>query len=480
MEKKTASAGGARIANRADLVQALTVASQLEHGLMLMYLYAAFSMKAFPEELGPPNDPQREVLRNKLRNWEANILRVARQEMEHLGFVCNMLSVIGGNQYFDRPNFPAAAKYWDVDLPIELERFNIDTLLRFLSYEKPQNLVDAQLDDFRQRYQKSKATKAALKAASPQPMEPQYTSLGDLYDQIRTAFATLPEDQLFVVPPTAQVDNDTLFGDGSLSRPIYDIYLFKTWDRQSTINAIDEIIEQGEGTLTEGTVTPEQLDPACHYMLFRKTLEEYLGGWQNTKPLFEGARKCVRNPAFELHQDTITRTVYRGEVEPQPGMSVAVVTHPWTRTLMGVSNTAYESLMQMLVRLYTAADDTGVEVQGIVNTAFFPMMTMVIRPLSELMSLLPAFAGNTGGFTAGAGFEYFRTIGFLPHKPAAWITIHERLQENARNFAEALATMPPDIRSSLAAQGYAPDTALPFIGQNLARIASNFKSYMNV
>jgi rubrerythrin len=96
----------AEIQNRADLIQALTVASQLEHGLMLMYLYAAFSMKSFPEELSQYPDP--EVLRNKLRNWEASILRVARQEMEHLGFVCNMLSAIGGNQYFDRPQFPAA------------------------------------------------------------------------------------------------------------------------------------------------------------------------------------------------------------------------------------------------------------------------------------------------------------------------------------------------------------------------------------
>ena len=122
----------AEIQNRADLIQALTVASQLEHGLMLMYLYAAFSMKSFPEELTQNAEP--EVLRSKLRNWEAGILRVARQEMEHLGFVCNMLSAIGGNQYFDRPNFPQPKQFWPVKLPIQLERFNVSSLLRFLAF----------------------------------------------------------------------------------------------------------------------------------------------------------------------------------------------------------------------------------------------------------------------------------------------------------------------------------------------------------
>lgn len=466
----------ARITNRADLIQALTVASQLEHGLMLMYLYAAFSMKAYPQELkGYKESP--DVLRDKLRNWESRILRVARQEMEHLGFVCNLLSAIGGNQYFDRPNFPQVPTYWPVDLPIELERFNVNSLLRFLAYEKPENLNDPEIDNLRALLQAQ--AKQNLRT-SAQPVEPKFESLGELYVQIRKAFEYLPEDQLFVVPPSAQVDNITLFGEGALAKPVYEIYLFKTYDRQSAINAIDEIIEQGEGTLVETPITIQDMDPMCHYMLFRSVLIDYLGGsLTQPVPVFEGARNCVRNPAWELHQDTITRTVWKGK-GTQPDLSVAIITHPWTRELMGVSNTAYESLMQLLVRLYTFSGDNSAEVQGIVNTVFFPMMTMVIRPLSELVSQLPAFEKNLGGYSAGSGFEYFRTIGFLPHKPAAWITIHERLVENATHFAEALDRMPADIRKGLIEAGYEPDTALPFIRQNLFRIASNFKLYMNI
>jgi rubrerythrin len=462
------------IQNRADLIQALTVASQLEHGLMLMYLYTAFSMKCNVEELRNEKQPP-DLLQDKLRNWKGMILRVARQEMEHLGFVCNMLSAIGGNTYFDRPNFPQTAQFWPTKLPIQLEKFGVEALLNFLAYEKPENLVDTELDQ---------AMPKAKLLASPQPKEPKFESLGELYKQIRTAFATLPEDQLFLVPKDSQVDNDTLFGSGSMSKPTYDMYIFKVWDRQSAINAVDEIIEQGEGTLTDKPVEVKDLDPNCHYMQFRQILKDYLGGSFAGTPTFQGARNCVLNPAFELHQDTCNWPVFpdpnvQGK-QIQPRLSVAIINHKWSRDMMGIVNTAYESLMQMLVRLYTASDDTPSEVNGIVQTAFFPMMTMAIRPLSELMSLLPAFKEKEyAGYTAGAGFEYFRTIGFLPHKPAAWITIYERLQENADAFARATKAIPPDVEKALMDAGYRPEETLPFIRENLKRIPSNFKTYLN-
>ena len=135
-----------------------------------------------------------------------------------------------------------------------------------------------------------------------------------------------------------------------MSKPTYDMYIFKVWDRTSAINAVNEIIEQGEGTLTSKPVTIEDLDPACHYMQFRAILIEYLGGKLSGNPTFEGARNCVRNPAWELHQDTITRTVFNGASKgPQPPLSVAILSNPWTRDMLSIANTAYESLMQMLI-----------------------------------------------------------------------------------------------------------------------------------
>ena len=62
--------------------------------------------------------------------------------------------------------------------------------------------------------------------------------------QIRKAFETLPEDQLFIVPAEGQVDNDMLFGDGADAVPVYNMQMTKVYDRQSAINAIDESNDQ--------------------------------------------------------------------------------------------------------------------------------------------------------------------------------------------------------------------------------------------
>src|SRR3712207_7075976 len=45
-----------------------------------------------------------------IRGWERHVLRVAREEMAHLGTVSNLLTAIGGAPQFRRPNFPQDRK----------------------------------------------------------------------------------------------------------------------------------------------------------------------------------------------------------------------------------------------------------------------------------------------------------------------------------------------------------------------------------
>jgi len=76
------------ITTRSDLIQALCDAAELEHGLCCAYLFAAFSIKRRTEEGVPPHRLA------DLRNWESVLLLIARQEMEHLGIVANLLTAI--------------------------------------------------------------------------------------------------------------------------------------------------------------------------------------------------------------------------------------------------------------------------------------------------------------------------------------------------------------------------------------------------
>lgn len=124
--------GSSIITTRSDLIQALGDAAQLEHGLCCAYLFAAFSIKRRPEEGVPPHRLA------DLRKWESVLLLIARQEMEHLGIVCNLLTAIGGMPYLQNPTFPIASDRYG-ELPgVPLQRFSGETIRRFLAFETPE------------------------------------------------------------------------------------------------------------------------------------------------------------------------------------------------------------------------------------------------------------------------------------------------------------------------------------------------------
>ena len=80
------------ITSREELVDALTEAAELEHGLLCQYVFAAVSLKQTADE--GITWPQAELV----RGWKRTLLEVARQEMAHLGTVCNLLTAIGSRR----------------------------------------------------------------------------------------------------------------------------------------------------------------------------------------------------------------------------------------------------------------------------------------------------------------------------------------------------------------------------------------------
>ena len=78
------------INTREELAIALSEAAELEHGLMLQYLFAAFSLKRDLSE------GMTAIQQSQIADWKATLLQVAHQEMYHLACVCNLLSAIGG------------------------------------------------------------------------------------------------------------------------------------------------------------------------------------------------------------------------------------------------------------------------------------------------------------------------------------------------------------------------------------------------
>ena len=123
-------------------------------------------------------------------------MSVAREEMAHLGTVCNLLSAVGGAPHFERPNFPQkATTYYPFDFI--LSRFSDESLYRFIRFELPKGeplpLPPMQL---------SKSKLFALFPMAPDPIE--YDYLGELYNKIRFGFNTVSEADLFIGPKASQ------------------------------------------------------------------------------------------------------------------------------------------------------------------------------------------------------------------------------------------------------------------------------------
>ncbi|HTK54541.1 MAG TPA: ferritin-like domain-containing protein, partial [Gemmatimonadaceae bacterium] len=125
----------ADVAKRKRLALLLAQAAELEHAAMCMYLFASSTMKSTVAE-GGVTLMQLETM----RQWRAHMMVVAREEMEHLGIVLNLLSAIGEAPVLRRRNFPFTVEYEGDTLDLSLEPFSVRAIRSFALLEMPQGL----------------------------------------------------------------------------------------------------------------------------------------------------------------------------------------------------------------------------------------------------------------------------------------------------------------------------------------------------
>ena len=402
------------VRKRLRLAELLSEAAELEHGLMCQYLFAAFSLKRAPDE--GVTWSQLELM----RRWEASILLVARQEMEHLGLVNNILTAIGEAPYFDRPNFPLGARHYEIHIPFKLERLTLEAVRRFVEFEMPRHL-DAQ-----------EAARVAAVGVQPGRFE----TIGQLYDEVLTLIEELDSPELWIGPPGAQFVTTEVIpvpirGVSLEGRAMYDINLVAVKDLASAEAVIAQILEEGEGAPTPS--------PTSHFARFLTIAEELMAAG------FDPARPVIENP--------------RGRI-----------TEEHTRAVAALFDLAYGTTLLMLMRYFAHADETPAELAALQATAFFPLMTTAIRPLGEILTLLPAHAGAPAP-TAGPAFEFTRNLTLHPHRHAAWRVMLVQLEQLA---ADALRL------SKVTAYPHGVRKRLELVYENTARMAMNFSGAMGI
>ncbi len=386
---------------REELINALMAAAELEHGLLCQYLYAAFSLKKHASELDNRlGDHIRAKQIERIRSWEATILEVAHQEMGHLGTVCNLLAAIGAAPQFQRPNFPQMSHYFptpkspsvgntEVSLgepPYRYELFSLDpfseeTLRRFIRFELPQRELVAQF-------------------GRPKPIL--YDKVGKLYRNIEEGIFSIDETTLFIGPQGPRQEWDW----GRI------VHVPAVYDRQSAKTAIDLIIVEGEGTPT-GSAT-------SHYEKFKRIKDELSEELQHM-PTFAPARPVVSNPITMPEKESATHG--------------AIIDDPIAKEVVELFNVVYGVMLLMLNRFYTYGDEKDDLRLGLGRMSK-QLMSAVIRPLGDILTLLPA-GGQHMGKTAGPSFEIYSDIRLPFSARNSWVILHERLVAAATDAKRA-------------------------------------------
>lgn len=114
-----------------ELVRLLYEACNIEHALLVQYLAAAFSIKpTFPLIAGSAIGPN-----------SFSLFGIAVQEMQHLGTVNRLLTVLAATPRLDRDDFPIQASIYP--FPLEIVPLSRASLARYSYVEAPASVFDA-------------------------------------------------------------------------------------------------------------------------------------------------------------------------------------------------------------------------------------------------------------------------------------------------------------------------------------------------
>ncbi|MGH7286898.1 MAG: ferritin-like domain-containing protein, partial [Myxococcota bacterium] len=113
---------------RLELVRLLNEACEVEHSLMLQYLYAAFSVR-----------PRYVALVGAASPSSSTLLGIAIQEMHHLRDVNRVLVELGAAPNFGRQDFPYQARNYP--FPMTLERLSRESVAKYVYAEAPRGAL---------------------------------------------------------------------------------------------------------------------------------------------------------------------------------------------------------------------------------------------------------------------------------------------------------------------------------------------------
>lgn len=246
---------------REQTIFLLHIGAEIEHALMVEYLYASFS-------LGGPQVPEQH--RALVLGWRQTITELAREEMGHLATVQNVLQLIGGPLTFARDDYPNECPFYP--FPFELEPLTRRSLAKYVLAEAPaeENMSPALRDEIEQ-----------MKRDNGLEGVDRVNRVGILYSKLI---------ELFTQDPThPSIDSADLIQDSVQFQARADewglgydpkvVLILQAGDRSGAIAGLTAIAQQGEGVGGDFT--------GSHFQRFLDIYRQFPadGSWQPSRPL---------------------------------------------------------------------------------------------------------------------------------------------------------------------------------------------------
>ncbi|WP_160717324.1 ferritin-like domain-containing protein [Chitinophaga solisilvae] len=398
----------------------LHIDAEIEHGLMLQYLYAAYS-------LGGSQVPADQ--RQLVSGWQEIILGIAKEEMGHFVSVQNVLKLLGGPLHFERQDYP-----WDTPFypfPFKLEPLTLDSLAKYVYAEAPLSYINS--DD-------PIATEIRNRVAKQVPKP---NTVGALFHVLLGLIKdpTVISDEVFqaeTYPYQAKFDEWGRGYDGGPrdivrpGDPAYkpDVLVMPLASRDDAWNALNAIAEQGEDNTVEDPNFPS------HFTRFLGIYKQMrtISGWSPS-------RNVATNPYIPEDVEDPSSSPSEGQTN-DPNDEMDQITNPEAQNWGHLFNLRYRMLLNFLTHSFVL--DDGFNAAGavaprglIINSTFGEMYNL--RSIAAVMVQLPLQTG-VGAKTAGPPFLTPYTLSLPNGEHNRWRTHADLLEASAKLIQSMLGT----------------------------------------
>jgi Ferritin-like len=390
----------------------LTIAAQIEHSLMVQYLYAGYS-------LGGAHVPTQH--HDEVAAWRQLILGIAKEEMGHLITVQNALRFLGAPLAIDRQDYP-----WDSQLapyPFTLERLTLASIAKYVVVESPEVWPP----------DVTAAERAEIERFAAGYGGSQINRVGTLYSALIEIIGDPKRVPLSVLHPEtypSQASWDEWgrgYGDGARGSSIAgttktpDVLVMRMASRTNAIAALRAVAEQGEAPGEASARDPER----SH---FRRFLDIYRAFPKDNS--WDPARPIPDNPAAPGIPAGATQTPI---LDREGGI--------WAN----IFNLRYRMLLSYLAQTYQdPANATGADIDTrrglIVNRMFGEMYNL--RAIAAVLVHLPLDHGSSQ--CCGPTFQMPYTLQLPETDAGYWILHLDLIAATAALLAEVRAIGNPE------------------------------------